>query len=288
MPRPGAAWPHRAASRPVRAAGLEWHVQVAGHGPVLLLVHGTGAATHSWRGLLPLLAQHFTIVAPDLPGHGFTQAPAAARLSLPGMAHSLYGLLTMMNLRPVAAVGHSAGAAILARMALDGTLALHALISLNGAFIPLQGVAGQMFSPLARLLVGLPGLPQVFAWRARNPAVVEQLLAATGSTLDAEGVRWYGEVVRRPDHAASALGMMAHWDLRPLLSDLPRLDVPLLLIAGGGDRTVPPSQSADVQRLVPGAALATLPGLGHLAHEERPAEVAALIQEFARQHGVLP
>ncbi len=131
-------------------------------------------------------------------------------------------------------------------------------------------------------------MPQAFAWRARNPAVVERLLAATGSTLDAEGVRCYGEVVRRPDHAASALGMMAHWDLRPLLADLPRLGAPLLLITGAGDRTVPPSQSAEVQRLVPGAALATLPGLGHLAHEERPAEVAALIEDFAHQHGVLP
>jgi magnesium chelatase accessory protein len=292
MTRPGASWPNREASRTVRAAGLDWHVQVMGAPPegrpVLLLVHGTGAATHSWRGLLPLLARHFTVVAPDLPGHGFTQAPAAARLSLPGMAGSLQGLLTMMNLRPAVAVGHSAGAAILARMALDGTLPLKALVSLNGAFIPLQGAAGQMFSPLARLLVGLPGLPQVFAWRARDPAMVARLLAATGSTLDAEGVRLYGKVVRRPDHAASALGMMAHWDLRPLLAGLPRLRAPLLLVAGSGDRTVPPQQSAEVRDLVPGAELVTMPGLGHLAHEERPAEVAALVEDFARRHGALP
>ncbi len=288
MTRPPTAWPNRAASRTVRAAGLDWHVQVMGTGPVLLLAHGTGAATHSWRALLPLLARHFTVVAPDLPGHGFTQAPAAARLSLPGMARSLQGLLTVMNLRPAAAVGHSAGAAILARMALDGTLPVRALVSLNGAFIPLQGAAGQMFSPLARLLVGLPGLPQLFAWRARDPAMVARLLAATGSTLDDEGVRLYGEVVRRPEHAASALGMMAHWDLRPLLSDLPRLAVPLLLIAGGNDRTVPPSQSAQVRDLVPGAELATLPGLGHLAHEEQPEQMATLTEDFTRRHGVLP
>ena len=288
MTRPPSAWPNRAASRTVRAAGLDWHVQVMGTGPVLLLAHGTGAATHSWRALLPLLARHFTVVAPDLPGHGFTQAPAAARLSLPGMARSLQGLLTVMNLRPAAAVGHSAGAAILARMALDGTLPVRALVSLNGAFIPLQGPAGQMFSPLARLLVGLPGLPQLFAWRARDPAMVARLLAATGSTLDDEGVRLYGEVVRRPEHAASALGMMAHWDLRPLLSDLPRLAVPLLLIAGGNDRTVPPSQSAQVRDLVPGAELATLPGLGHLAHEEQPEQVATPTEDFTRRHGVLP
>jgi len=288
MTRPGAGWPNRDASRTVRAAGLDWHVQVAGAGPVLLLAHGTGAATHSWRGMIPLLARHFTVVAPDLPGHGFTQAPANARMSLPGMAAALHGLLTILNLKPAAAAGHSAGAAILARMALDGLPGLRALVSLNGAFIPLQGPAGQMFSPLARLIVGLPGLPQLFAWRARNPAMVRSLLDATGSTLDAEGVRLYGEVVRRPGHAAAALAMMAHWDLRPLLTDLPRLQTPLLLVAGANDRTVPPSQSAQVRALVPGAELTTLPGLGHLAHEERPSETAALVEAFARKQGVLP
>ena len=290
---PGRDWPNRSASRTVRAAGLNWHVQVGGPpankgSPIMLLVHGTGAATHSWRDLLPPLAEYFTVIAPDLPGHGWTDAPAAARLSLPGMAKALQGLLIALNMRPVVAVGHSAGAAVLARMALDGAIQPRALVSLNGAFVPLQGVPGQLFSPLARLLVGLPGLPQVFAWRARDPAMVAQLLAGTGSTLDAEGVRLYGQVVRRPAHAASALGMMAHWDLRPLLADLPRLRTPLLLVAGAGDRSVPPAQSAQVRDLVPGSTLATLPGLGHLAHEERPAEVAALILQFARANGALP
>src|SRR5206468_2126887 len=63
-----ADWPNRAASLAVEAGGLRWHVQRAGHGPVLLLLHGTGAATHTWRDLLPLLATDFTVVAPDLPG----------------------------------------------------------------------------------------------------------------------------------------------------------------------------------------------------------------------------
>ncbi len=52
-------------------------------------MHGTAAATHSWAALLPLLARHFTVVAPDLPGHGFTERPAEERLGLPGMAADL-------------------------------------------------------------------------------------------------------------------------------------------------------------------------------------------------------
>ncbi len=276
-----ADWPNRERSRFVRAAGLAWHVQVAGSGPVLLLLHGTGAATHSWRDLLPLLAERFTVIAPDLPGHGFTEAPAARRLSLPGMARDLRALLWTLGQEPAVAVGHSAGAAIALRMSLDGQLHPRAVVGLNAALLPLGGVAGQMFSPLARMLTGLPLLPDLFAWRARGAGTVEKLLRNTGSRLDARGVALYGRVVREPGHVAAALGMMAHWDLQPLLRDLPRLVPKLLLITGAGDRTIAPADSERVRAMVPGASLATLPGLGHLAHEEAPAETARLILDFA-------
>lgn len=65
-------WPHRDCSQFIEAAGLSWHVQRMGEGPALLLLHGTAAATHSWAGLMPLLARRFTVIAIDLPGHGFT------------------------------------------------------------------------------------------------------------------------------------------------------------------------------------------------------------------------
>ena len=281
-------WPNRHASRFVRAGGLTWHVQVMGEGPVLLLAHGTGAATHSWRALAPLLAEHFTVVAPDLPAHGFTNAPAAARLSLPGMTRSLRSLLVTLDVAPAMAAGHSAGAAILMRMCLDGQIAPRALVSLNGALLPMGGVAGQMFSPLAKLLAGLPVLPALFSWRAGNPRVVENLLQQTGSRIDAEGVGLYARLLRDSGHTAGALAMMAHWDLAPLVADLPRLAVPLLLVVGANDRSVPPSQSTVVRDRVPGATLATLPGFGHLAHEEDPVATAALIVGFARETSVLP
>ena len=75
--RDGADWPLREASRFVEAGGLRWHVQTLGEGPPALLIHGTAGATHSWRGLAPLLARDFRLVAPDLPGHGFTDGDAA-------------------------------------------------------------------------------------------------------------------------------------------------------------------------------------------------------------------
>ena len=166
--RDGRDWPNHEASRFLQAAGLRWHVQVMGQGPVLLLAHGTAAATHSWRVLAPLLAERFTVVAPDLPGHGFTTAPAPGALTLPGMASALAQLLDAMGLRPSLVAGHSAGAAILLRMCLDGRIAPRAVVSLNGALMPFGRSQSDFFSRMARLLAGLPFIPSIFAWRAQN------------------------------------------------------------------------------------------------------------------------
>jgi magnesium chelatase accessory protein len=70
--------------------------------------------------------------------------------------------------------------------------------------------------------------------------------------------------------------------------DLPRLKPPLLLVVGANDRTVPPSQARRVKMLLPGATIARLPGLGHLAHEERPEAVVPLVMDLARSSGVPP
>lgn len=279
----GRDWPHRAASRFVAAGGLRWHVQQMGAGPPLLLVHGTGSATHSWRDLMPALARTCTIVAPDLPGHGFTEATTPARLSLPGMANALAALLEALGVSPVLAVGHSAGAAIIARMSLDGRLPATGLVSLCGALLPLRGIPGIVFSPMARLFAATALVPRLFAWRAADPAVVERLVRGTGSTIDRVGLDLYGRLIRSPAHAAAALDMMAHWDVHPLERELPRLAPRLLQIVGTNDRTVPSAEARRVQKLLPEAAIVPLAGAGHLAHEERPLEVAALISRFAAE-----
>lgn len=283
----GSTWPNRHASGFVEAAGLRWHVQTMGTGPVLLLVHGTGAATHSWRDLAPMLAADFTVVAVDLPGHGFTSPPPSRRMALPAMAADLGALVDALGHRPAIAVGHSAGAAILVRMALDGRIAPHLIVSLNGALLPFRGFAGAVFAPLARLLFVNPLVPRLFAWRAADESTIERLIGNTGSTLDAAGVAQYAALFRRPSHARAALGMMANWDLDRLLKDMPRLQTPLLLVAAGDDRAVPADNAFAVSDIVPAASVEYVRGLGHLAHEEDPAAIAGIIVAAARAAGVL-
>jgi magnesium chelatase accessory protein len=283
----GLDWPHRASSRFVQAAGLRWHIQLFGEEnqalPLALMLHGTGASTHSWGGLAPLLAPHLRLLSLDLPGHAFTDMPTGAKLdqlSLPGMSKAIQALLIELDLSPALVIGHSAGAAVGARMCLDGLISPQALLSINGAFLPWGGLAGQIFLPAAKLLSSLPMIPSLFSWQAKNPSVIEKLIGATGSTLDAQGQAFYGRLVRNSGHVAGALGMMASWDLPQLAQDLPHLKTPLTLIVGSNDQTVPPYQADQLIAAWPLAdkaarpTLITLPGLGHLAHEERPDLVA--------------
>ncbi|WP_245594087.1 MULTISPECIES: alpha/beta fold hydrolase BchO [Acidiphilium] len=285
--RDGTNWPNRAASRFIEAGGLRFHVQIMGKGPVALLLHGTGAATHSWRDLAPALAADFTVVAPDLPGHGFTEAPVWPRMSLPGMAGAVASLIGVLDIAPALIVGHSAGAAIGIDLCRSGQVAPSGLVSLNGALLPYRGNLTKVFSPIAKMFAMNPLVPRLFAWRAKNPSIVRRLLAGTGSTIDSAGEAHYATLVRRSGHAAAALTMMANWDLDPIEANLPNLAPRLLLVTGANDRSIPPREAERIARIVPGARLVSMPGLGHLAHEEAPAETAAIIAEFAREIGVL-
>ena len=280
--REGADWPNREASRFVEADGVTWHVQVMGRGPALLLMHGTGGATHSFRDLAPMLAERFTVIVPDMPGHGFSSWPEREdAFSLTGMAKALGQLLKALRLDPQVAAGHSAGAAVIAQMQLSGQLHAHTLVSINGALLPLPGLPGLVFSPIAKVLNRGGFAARVFSLNAREPAAVERLLWGTGSNIDAWGIELYARLIRFTRHTAAALGMMARWDLKRLQGDLPDLNGALVMIVGANDLSVPPAEAGRVAAHRAGTRMATVYGAGHLAHEEKPGEVAELIFEAA-------
>lgn len=278
----GADWPLREHSRLVKADGLDWHVQVMGQGPVMLLLHGTGASTHSWRDLMPDLATQYTVVALDLPGHGFSSAPASYRLTLNGMARGVAALMRSLDLTPHLIVGHSAGAAVAIWAAMEGQMTPRAIIALNGALLPFKGASGFLFPTIARLMFVNRYIPRLFA-KQSSTASVRRLIERTGSDISDEGVEYYHRLMANPGHCAAALGMMANWDLRPMGRLWDRLTVPLHLIVGMEDEAVDPEDADTVAARIPGAVVHRLEGLGHLAHEEDPARVAALLREIDRQ-----
>lgn len=270
-------WPHAACSRFVQAGGLRWHVQQVGRGPVLLLIHGMGASTHSWDGLIDALADRHTLIAMDLPGHAFTATPPVRQLSLAGMAQLVAALVDALAIDIEAVIGHSAGAAIAAQMILDRRLSPALLVAINGAFFPFSGLAGLIFPPVARLMAATPLAARLFARRSWEHAAVERLIAGTGSRLTPRQLALYRRLLRDPAHAAGALGMMARWDLNPLQRGLAAWRTPLALIVGARDAAVPPEDARRLmRRLPPGVpcSLDLLPDGGHLVHEEQALEVA--------------
>ncbi len=203
------------------------------------------------------------------------------------MASGVSALLRELSLEPAIVAGHSAGGAVMIRMALDQKIEPRGLIGLNAALLPIGGLAGQVFSPIAKLISQGSVVPRLFAKRASDPVVVERLIRQTGSSLDETGLEFYGRLAGNPVHAAAALVMMAEWDLWSFERALPDLKVPLSLTVGGNDRTIAPSDAFKVRDLLPATHVDYLRGLGHLAHEEKPAMIADIIRRQARAWAVL-
>ena len=275
-------WPHRTTSRRIASAPHLWHAQIAGAGPDLLLLHGAGGGTHSWRNLIPLLTPHYRVIAIDLPGQGFSRLGARDRCGLDPMAADIAALCTHETWHPTAIIGHSAGAVIALR--LSELIPLKAVIGINAAISGFDGVAGWLFPAMAKLLSLTPFAAQMFSRMSSTPARAKALLASTGSQIDAAGQAQYLTLLRDPGHVDATLAMMAQWRLDDLLTRLPTLTTPTLLITANGDKTVPASVSERAANRMPHATWLNLPALGHLAHEEDAPTLAARILPFLTAH----
>ena len=270
----------------LEAGGLRWRLQRLGQGPGLLLLHGTGSSLQSWAACLPQLAEQFSLVIPDLPGHGGTAAFADRQASLPRMAAALGDFLKVLDWQPTLVAGHSAGAAVMVQMCLERLIQPRGLLAVNGALQPLQGLAGVVAPALARIASRSKWLPGWVSRHAGQPRALGHLIASTGSEIGPEGVAHYGELLKQPAHIRGVLDMLAGWRLEDLQARLPELHVPLWLAAGLADRTVAPVQSLELARRLPCASFHPLEGLGHLAHEEAPERVNALLLALRDQTAV--
>ena len=275
MSIPPSGWPQREHSRAARAAGLDWHVQVAGAGPVLLLLHGSGASAHSWADVLPRLALHATVVAPDLPGHGFTTGARVAELTLPRGRAALADLLLALGLpAPTWVVGHSAGAALALRWALDAAQPPRAVLGLNPSLVAPPAVYLQWAAPFVNPVATSGPVTRLLARLAGPTGFVDRLLDSTGSAVPEAQRAGYRQLFADPAHVRGAMGFMAAADLPGLLPACARLPCRAAFVIGERDRWVPPGPLRTVlARHLPQAELQAWAG-GHLLHEEQPARAA--------------
>ena len=259
----------------VRCAGVQWRVVVDGQGPVVLALHGTGSSADSFRGMTAALSPHFTVVSPDLPGHGASRPEGRTDLSLNGMATAVEGLMREMGLEPQVVVGHSAGAAVIAKLLMDHRLAPALFVGIAPAILPLSPAQRRISSAAARVL-GRSRRLRRLAMR-QTEARVEELVLGMGSTLGPEALEHYRRLAGSPEHVEGVLRMLSSWDVEPIYRGLERIAVRSLIVAGARDEAVPVAHAARVAERLRRGRLVVVSSAGHLVHEEKPAEVARLV-----------
>ena len=269
----------------MQAAGLDWHVQIAGTGPTLLLLHGSGASAHSWADLLPLLAPHATVVVPDLPGHGHTTGARVDELTLPRGREALAALLLALDLPPPSwVVGHSAGAALALRWALDAPRPPHAVLGLNPSLVAPPALYLQWAAPFVNPVATSGPVTRLLARVAGPTRFVDRLLDSTGSVVPEAQRARYRQLFADPAHVRGAMGFMAAADLPGLLPACARLPCAAAFVIGERDRWVPQGPlRAVLARHLPQAEVQAWPG-GHLLHEEQPARAADWVLQHMRQY----
>jgi magnesium chelatase accessory protein len=269
----------------VAIGALDWHVQVSGTGPTLVLLHGTGSSAHSWAQVLPALAQVATVVAPDLPGHGFTTGATVASLTLPRVAAELDALLGALQVGvPAATVGHSAGAPLAMRWALDSARGPRVILGFNPSLIAPPAVYTRLLGPLITPLATSSPVASLLASIATRTALVNRLLDSTRSRVPDIQRQRYAQLFRNPSHIRGAMGLMAAADLPAIQLQGSTLGRAMTFVVGAGDEWVPERPlRAVIESSFPLATVERWEG-GHLLHEEDPDRAAAFIRAWLAQN----
>lgn len=257
----------------------------AGKGPLIVLVHGMAGSSATWKPVIELLAEHFTVVAPDMPGHGRSDKPRGD-YSLGAQASVLRDLLHHLDLGPATVVGQSLGGGITLQFAYQYPELCQRVV------LVCAGGLGDEVSPLLRGLA-LPGVEYVL------PAVVAPIfgnvLAGAGRLLGKVGLRPSPEVVQMwlaysslADHATRTAflhtlrSVVDHRGQR--VSALDKLylaqQLPTLIVWGDQDRIIPVQHAHDAHAAIPGSRLEIFEGCGHFLHAEEPARFARLLKDF--------
>ena len=266
--------------------------RVAGTGPALLLVHGLFEEALTWRKVIPRLARTHTVIAPDLFGHGESDAPPGIDYSPAGHAGMLRDLLDVLGHDQVTVVGHSLGGGIAISFAYNYPERVHriALISSGGLgpevhpllralSLPGAGTVLRVLTtpPALRVLSGAARL--ALATRARGPARIiwaAQLMLASvgGRERRAAKITTLRAVIGRRGQRVNALDRF--YLLRP---------VPTLLIWGTHDRMIPSQHASAALATHPSAELVLLDGAGHLPHRTQAKFVTERLTSFVNDSG---
>jgi pimeloyl-ACP methyl ester carboxylesterase len=270
------------AHRTVSVRGVALHVAQAGSGPPLLLLHGWPQHWWSWRHLIGPLAEHYTVIAPDLRGWGWSDAPPGDYAKAT-FADDILALIDHEGLERVRILAHDWGGYAAFLLALGHPERVARLVALDiVAPWPARPHLSQLGLPLFLSYQVLLASPLGVPLMTRRPGLVRAIIRLGSGP----GVRWspeeldaYAEVLREPARARASSACYRTFLTREIGRGGHRasqLTVPTLLLMGGASslyRIMAPRPTARMQVRV-------IPGAGHFLAEEAPDRVLALATPF--------
>jgi pimeloyl-ACP methyl ester carboxylesterase len=274
--------------------GLRIHYEVAGEGEGIVLIHGFGGSTYSWRlNIGPLATAGYRVYAIDLPGFGFserTSEPVFTSLHWARLIREFLRRVGIPETRTVV-IGNSMGGAVALRFAVEFLELTRGLV-LTAPAVNFRRDWGRV-RPLFNLPVLGPALIRLayYVLLARGTGAERMIASAYGDRIDqvtSEMRERMLKPLRVRGSAASAVGLM-----RSVEPDFPaevvsRINCPILIVAGAKDRAVPLNSVEKLHAALSNSRLAVLPEAGHLVQEDEPDEVNRLILEFIQSIGASP
>ena len=268
---------------------LPLHVERFGDGgSPLLLLHGFGGNSFSWRYWIPALAENHEVWVVDLKGHGSAPAPADERYTPYDHAELIYRLIIQQDLRNLTLFGHSMGGgiALLVALRLLKHDRLQRLVLVAGAAYVQRLPPFVKIARLGRLagwFFTLVPKRRLIRWILR--AIVYDPSSVSGAQIEA-----YAEPLRSAAHRRGMIKTARDIippDLDQLSARFPEIDVPTLLLWGRHDHVVPLSVGERLFNELPQATLEVMEECGHLPPEELPKESLEIVEHFLRG-GVSP
>jgi len=270
------------ADRFVAVAGQAVHVEQAGRGDAVLLLHGFGASSYAWRLVVPELARHHRVIAPDLNGFGWTQRPESLEAyALEGQARLVVGLLDELGVERVQVVGHSYGGGLALWLAATRPQRVRSLVLVDStlpSYASERRTALAAFRPAVSATLRTVFLRRAFVRRALERTFFDRRLV-TDELVDAYRARLRVEGATR-----AYQGLTAPADSPEVRVDLARITQPTLLVWGLQDTLLSPVFAKEAAERLPDASFVGIDRCGHTPAEERPAELLAAAQPFLAAH----
>lgn len=269
----------------VSVAGLRLHVRDSGarggqpanqpNPPVVVLLHGFGSSLHTWEPWAQALAGTHRVIRYDLPGAGLTGADPTGDYSDERGMQVLLALLDQLGVARASVVGHSMGGRLAFRFAAThpGRVDKLVLVAPDGFASPgFEYDKAPDVPALARLM--RHALPKALLRMSLEPAYADTRL------MTDDTVTRYHDMMLAPGVRDALLARMEQMMLREPTAVLSTIRAPTLLLWGDRDAMIPVANAQDYLRAMPDARLVTLPGVGHLPHEEAPAASLPAVQAF--------